>query len=219
VTAQEIKQSFRVADRFGRKSINRWPDLRIGILKTLTSGTVEKIVARLLPVMTVELTEGSDAELRALRSKEQLDLVITRMRDGDAASDRYHLMHEPYRMFVPDDHPLAGIECVCPEDLAGETMIARRNCEILRETSQFFTKHGVRPKFALKSESDDRCMRMVAAGVGITTAPISLAIGGATPLDVAGYDFARTIAILYSGSFSQSKARQEVEAELAGVEF
>lgn len=219
MTAQEIKQSFRVADRFGRKSINRWPDLRIGILKTLSSGTVEKIVARLLPVMTVELTEGSDAELRALRSKEQLDLVITRMRDGDAASDRYHLMHEPYRMFVPDDHPLAGIECVCPEDLAGETMIARRNCEILRETSQFFTKHGVRPKFALKSESDDRCMRMVAAGVGITTAPISLAIEGATPLDVAGYDFARTIAILYSGSFSQSKARQEVEAELAGVEF
>jgi len=50
-------------------------------------------------------------------------------------------------------------------------------------------------------------------------APISLAIEGATPLDVAGYHFARTIAILYSGSFSQSKARQEVEAELAGVEF
>ena len=37
---------------------------------------------------------------------------------------------------------------------------------------------------------------MVAAGVGITTAPMSLAIEGIVPLKVAGYDFRRELALL-----------------------
>src|SRR3546814_16886711 len=96
-------------------------------------------------------------------------------------------------MFIAADHPLAGRIEVGPEELAAETMIARRSCEFLDATSRFFTRHGVRPRFALRSESDERCLRMVAAGIGITTAPVSLAIDGIVPLKVAGYDFRREL--------------------------
>src|SRR3546814_13572376 len=85
-------------------------------------------------------------------------------------------------MFIAADHPLAGRIEVGPEELAAETMIARRSCEFLDATSRFFTRHGVRPRFALRSESAERCLRMVAAGIGITTAPVPLAIDGIVPL-------------------------------------
>src|SRR3546814_2802914 len=75
-------------------------------------------------------------------------------------------------MLIAADHPLAGRGQVTPEELAAETMIARRSCEFLDATSRFFTQHRVRPRFALRSDSDDRCIRMVAAGIGITTAPL-----------------------------------------------
>src|SRR3546814_9297990 len=87
-------------------------------------------------------------------------------------------------------------DLVGPEELAAETMIARRSCEFLDATSRFFTRHGVRPRFALRSESDERCLRMVAAGIGITTAPVSLAIDGIVPLKVAGYDFRRELGLI-----------------------
>jgi hypothetical protein len=37
---------------------------------------------------------------------------------------------------------------------------------------------------------------MVAAGIGITTAPVSLAIDGIVPLKVAGYDFRRELGLI-----------------------
>ncbi|MFX4918185.1 LysR family transcriptional regulator substrate-binding protein, partial [Acinetobacter baumannii] len=72
------------------------------------------------------------------------------------------LWHEPYVMHVSTGHRLAGCRNVPPEELAGEIMIARRSCEILEETSRFFPAAGVRPRFALRSDSDERCMAMVA---------------------------------------------------------
>src|SRR3546814_18897196 len=105
-------------------------------------------------------------------------------------------------MLIAADHPLAGRGQVTPEELAAETMIARRSCEFLDATSRFFTQHRVRPRFALRSDSDDRCIRMVAAGIGITTAPLSLAIEGVVSLRVAGYDFRRPLGLLIAADWA-----------------
>jgi hypothetical protein len=43
---------------------------------------------------------------------------------------------------------------------------------------------------------------MVAAGVGITTAPVSLAIDGIVPLKVAGYDFRRELGLIVDPAWS-----------------
>ena len=127
-------------------------------------------------------------------------------------------------MFVGTGHPLAGQDVVSPEELAPETMIARRSCEFLDATSRFFTRHRVRPRFALRSDSDDRCLRMVAAGVGITTAPVSLAIDGVVAIKVSGYDFRRELGLLIDPAwFAQpemeprlSRARPAIQRAAAG---
>ncbi|PKP95577.1 MAG: LysR family transcriptional regulator, partial [Alphaproteobacteria bacterium HGW-Alphaproteobacteria-13] len=124
-------------------------------------------------------------------------------------SDRHAvpLYEEPFAMFVAAGHPLAGQGEVGPEELAAETMIARRACERLDATSRFFTRHGVRPRFSLRSDSDERCLRMVAAGVGITTAPVSLAIEGVVPLKVSGYDFRRELGLLLGPELAETGSR------------
>jgi DNA-binding transcriptional LysR family regulator len=100
------------------------------------------------------------------------------------------------RLVVPPDHPLAGRAELHPEELGSEVMIARRSCEILGETSRYFTQRGVRPIFALRSPNDDRCMAMVAAGLGITTAPESLAREGVVAVKLADYDYRRAIGLV-----------------------
>jgi DNA-binding transcriptional LysR family regulator len=80
-------------------------------------------------------------------------------------------------------------------------MIARRSCEWLRETSRFFTQRGVRPLFSFKSTNDDRCIVMVKAGIGITTAPASLARDGIVTAKLADYDYQRTIGLLFSSEW------------------
>ena len=212
--ARDIDQNFRKADQFGARTVDQWPDLRIGLIKTLGSGWVEAIVARLAPHYSLEIIEGSDVELRSMASKGRLDAIFTTRRDADTGNGTVSLVREPYRMFVSTEHPLAKREQVEPEDLAGEIMIARRSCEILRETSQFFTRHGVRPRFAMRSENDERCMRMVGSGIGITTAPLSLQIEGTTPIEVAGYEFERTIAMIPSAQLADSPSCDDLKAHV-----
>jgi DNA-binding transcriptional LysR family regulator len=65
----------------------------------------------------------------------------------------------------------------------------------------------VRPRFSLRSDSDERCLRMVAAGVGITTAPVSLAIEGVVPLKVSGYDFRRELGLLLGPELAETGSR------------
>jgi DNA-binding transcriptional LysR family regulator len=66
----------------------------------------------------------------------------------------------------------------------------------------------------LRSDSDERCLRMVAAGVGITTAPVSLAIGGVAPLKVTGYDFRRELGLVFDPAW---RALPAVEPRLSRV--
>jgi DNA-binding transcriptional LysR family regulator len=84
------------------------------------------------------------------------------------------------------------------EELSGETMIARRSCEVLRETSGFFTSRGVRPRFSYRSSNDDRCMAFVRSGVGLTTAPKSHAGPGLVARRLDGYELCRRLGLITS---------------------
>ncbi len=157
-------------------------------------------------------------ELRAAIHGERLNVAIVPLRPGEHEANAVPLYEEPIVMFVAANHPLAGQGEVAPESLAAETMIARRSCEFLDATSRFFTRHRVRPRFALRSESDERCLRMVAAGVGITTAPMSLVIDGIVPIKVSGYDFRREIGLLIDAAWiAQPEIAQRVARTLSAI--
>ena len=194
--ARDLERGFRSADSFGRESDRYAAELKLGIIRSAPAELLQAIAATLRPSFAIELVENSDSELRAALGSGRIHMALVPLRDGERGDHGTPLYAEPLAMFVAADHPLAGRIEVGPEELAAETMIARRSCEFLDATSRFFTRHGVRPRFALRSESDERCLRMVAAGIGITTAPVSLAIEGIVPLKVAGYDFHRELGLI-----------------------
>ncbi|WP_081944766.1 LysR family transcriptional regulator [Sphingopyxis sp. MWB1] len=194
--ARELERGFRSADAFGRDGGDDWPTLKLGAIRSVSGEMLQSLAEKLADDFGIELIEGSDSELRAALGNGRIHAALTLLRPGEAGPQIKPLIAEPYVMLVAAGHRLAGGGEVAPDELAAETMIARRSCELLDVTSRFFTRHGVRPRFALRSESDDRCLRMVAAGVGITTAPLSLAIDGTVAVRVRGYDYSRHLGLL-----------------------
>jgi DNA-binding transcriptional LysR family regulator len=210
--ARDLERGFRAADSFGREEDRGEAGLKLGIIRSAPGELLQSIAATLRPGFAVELIENSDSELRAALGSGRINMALVVLRPGERGPHILPLYEEPLAMFIASGHPLAGRIEVGPEELAAETMIARRSCEYLDATSRFFTRHGVRPRFALRSESDERCLRMVAAGIGITTAPVSLAIDGIVPLKVAGYDFRRELGLIADPAW---RGLPEVEPRLA----
>lgn len=216
--ARDLERGFRAADGFGRTEESDRPVLKLGTIRSLPGELFQAIAALLSRDFALEVSENSDSELRAAIHGERLNVAIVPLRPGEHEANAVPLYEEPIVMFVAANHPLAGQGEVAPESLAAETMIARRSCEFLDATSRFFTRHRVRPRFALRSESDERCLRMVAAGVGITTAPMSLVIDGIVPIKVSGYDFRREIGLLIDAAWiAQPEIAQRVARTLSAI--
>lgn len=193
--ARRAERELRGLDQFDAGPLAaKAPLLRLGTIRAIASGELRVLVAALVADVRIELVEGTDAELRAALDAGRIELALTLLGPNETGAPA--LAAEPYRLLVGETHRLAGQARVAAEDLAGETMIARRSCEILRETSAFFTARGVRPPFALRSDNDARCLALVAAGAGVTTAPASLAGPGVGALALDGYDFTRRIGLI-----------------------
>lgn len=196
--ARQLEQGFRAAEALNTRDDDHWPNLRLGLLRTLPVQMSQTLVRELSGLFGVELVDGSVHDLRTALASGRVDVALTLLRPEDIAEGVPILLAEPYVMLVPEGHGLAGESNVPPAHFASEIMIARRACERLQDTSRFFTRNGVRPRFALKSDDDTLCLRMVAAGLGITTAPVSLGTAGTVPVTIEGYDFHRSVGLLWS---------------------
>lgn len=193
VHARMIEREFGLAERGVSAAPTPAPPLRLGVIASLATRMVAAIAARFAPGR-LTLTEAADADLRRRLVEHRLDAALTALHGAEAGAEV--LLEEGYAMLLPAAHPFAARQMLLPEELAGETMIARRSCEILAETSRFFTARGVRPQFALRSANDDRCLALVAAGAGVTTAPVSLAVPGTIAVPLQGYDYRRRIGLI-----------------------
>jgi DNA-binding transcriptional LysR family regulator len=140
--ARDLERGFRVADSFGAAPAVEWPTLRLGVLRTVANRDLGRIVAALGTHYGIEVIEGTDYDLRAALTGGRIHLALTLLREAEHDLVAHPLWEEAYTMLVPATHPLAGRNHVAPEDLAGEIMIARRSCEILEDTSRFFTGAG-----------------------------------------------------------------------------
>lgn len=212
--ARELEQGFRTADQFCQSQSKEWPELRIGVLQSIGSDLLAKLVGQLSQDYSLELMEGQDSELRSALTNGRVQLAITLLRQNEVGEGALSLIEEPYVMLARHNHALAGKPRVKPEELAAEIMIARRSCEFLEGTSRFFSQRGVRPRFALRSANDDRCMAMVSAGLGITTAPLSFARKDMSILAVEDYIFSRHIGILMDANWQADFTRVQYLLEM-----
>lgn len=146
----------------------------------------------------VEIVEGHERDLRGRLERGRIDAALMILRDGDDRSAGQHLVTEGYSLALGASHPLAGRDVVRAEELAGEAMIVRRHCELLSETSRFFTARGIRPFFASRTTSDDKALAYVRAGLGITVMPDSFRETGVVRAHLNGFDFTRDLGLVFA---------------------
>lgn len=194
--ARAIEREFRAAEAAFAEAPVPLSPLRLGVLPSIATLALSSLARRHAGPQPLTMAEGTDAELRRKLGEGQVDAILTLMRPEDADRPSLPLLEEGYCLLLPEGHALAGASLLDASDVAAETMIARRSCEILGETSRWFTQRGVRPPFFLRSSNDDRCIEMVRVGMGVTTAPQSLARDGVVAVPLADYDFRRTIVLI-----------------------
>jgi DNA-binding transcriptional LysR family regulator len=190
--------------------------LRLGVLNTIPTTTIESLLARHRTSGTgeqLELLDGSERDLAERLDRGRLDVALTVIRPHHTRYRPELLARERYLMVLPLTHPLAGAELVEPEELAGDRMVVRRHCEALPEINRFFTARGVRPRFVLKTTSDHRVLAVVRAGQGVGMMPESFADPQVRMVRVADCDLMRDIGILYAGG--EAKAAVETSTFLA----
>jgi DNA-binding transcriptional LysR family regulator len=144
------------------------------------------------PSERLEIVEGRQSDLPALLGRGRVDAAIGVV-DGAA---RDPLFVEDYGLAMPLSHPLAHRAEVAPEEVAAETMIVRRHCEALAETSRYFTARGVRPFMAARTTHDDRALAYVRAGLGVTVLPRGFQGEGVAVAALTGWGLTRRIGLM-----------------------
>jgi DNA-binding transcriptional LysR family regulator len=175
--------------------------LRLGVLNTIPTATLEALLARHRQAgngEALELLDGSERDLAERLDRGRLDAALTVVRPHHARFQPELLARERYLMVLPQDHPLVGAERIAPEELAGDRMVVRRHCEALPDINRFFTARGVRPRFVLKTTSDQRVLAVVRAGQGVGMMPESFADPAVRMVPVSDFDLTRDIGILYA---------------------
>jgi DNA-binding transcriptional LysR family regulator len=198
--ARRIAQEYEAALR----DVAEAPQLkrvRAGVLSTIPARDLERVVAhhgKHARDEALEILDSTERDIANRLSDGRLDAAITILRPGLDSFAQEKLRTEPYVLFVAADHKLSGLESIEGGELAGETMIVRRQCEGLPEISRYFTNRDVRPSFSLRTLSDDRAMSMVAAGLGVTVAPSSFKRAGLAAVKLLGFDLKRDVGLVFS---------------------
>ncbi len=200
VHARRIAQEYEAALR----EVSEVPQLRrmrAGVLSTIPARDLERVVAHHAKNAggeALEILDSTERDIANRLSDGRLDAAITILRPGLESFAQEKLRTEPYVLFVGADHKLSGVESIEGGELAGETMIVRRQCEGLPEISRYFTTRDVRPFFSLRTLSDDRAMSMVAAGLGVTVAPSSFRRAGLAAVKLTGFELSREVGLVFS---------------------
>lgn len=198
--ARRITQEYEAALR----EVSEAPQLkrlRAGILSTIPARDLERVVSAHTKNSSgeaLEILDSTERDIANRLSDGRLDVAITILRPGLESFAQEELRNEPYVLFVAANHKLSGVEEIEGGELAGETMIVRRQCEGLPEISRYFTNRDVRPSFSLRTLSDDRAMSMVAAGLGVTVAPASFKAPGLSSVNLAGFNLSRDVGLVFS---------------------
>lgn len=175
--------------------------LKLGVLQTLSSGQVSKLLSafrRANPEVAIEVSDGTSERLVKSLQEQKLDTILT-IFDSDAAkfSGRV-LFKEPYVLAVPEHHRFALRSAVKLADLLNEPFIARTRCDKDHELGSLLVSHGMKLRVVYKTDQDDRALALVAAGIGVAFVPAHFSAPAVRQVAVSDMAIMRTIGLLWS---------------------
>jgi len=217
--ARMIEAEFAAAEREVIGTVDGGT-LRLGILSTTPRRWTEHILheRRAFPTGDrIEIVEGTERDLRHRLARGRIDAAVTIVRDDDGDRGRPILI-EGYSLALGTVHPLATRASIRVDELANDPMILRRHCELLAETSRFFTARGIRPFFPARTTGDDKALGYVRAGLGVTVMPDGFRDPGVVRIPLDGFDFTRTIGLVHATHVdAQSASHRQIAAALAAA--
>jgi DNA-binding transcriptional LysR family regulator len=173
--------------------------VRIGVLSSLPATWCEAIAHAVKGATDrVEIVDGRSRDLRSLLSRGRIGAAVTTLLDSDRPDFTEKYLTEPYMLGLAKTHILAEREVISAEELSGETMLVRRDCEALSEVSRHFTSRGIRPFIAARTFSEERAIGYVRAGLGITVLPRCFSQAGLATVALTGFSLTRSIGLVYS---------------------
>ena len=191
--------------------------LRVAVLSTIPAALIEEILTRRPPgAERIELLEGTEREVLSLLDRGRVAAALTAI---NPSTDRFageRLHEEGYGLALPAGHRLAGAGSVEGEALADEVMMVRRHCEVLAQTSRYFTDRGVRPFFSYRGAGDEKVLALVRAGLGITVMPDSYRDPGVARVRLEGFTPRRVIGLCYAGEAARPSAFVQAAREVFG---
>jgi DNA-binding transcriptional LysR family regulator len=176
--------------------------LRLGVISTYPMSQIAdtvKAANRSAEAERLQIVPGNERELLQRLSRGQVDVALTIVRHDSDRFTAEPLFTEHYALAMPSGHPLADKATIAAEDLSDNTMIVRRHCEVLAETSRHFTERGVRPFFAFRGTNDEQVLALVQAGLGLTVMPACYAAKGVVRPLLSGFNMKRAVGFLYAG--------------------
>jgi DNA-binding transcriptional LysR family regulator len=209
--ARRIEAEFVLAER-EVQGTSTTSILRLGVLATIPPDWIERFLEDLRSLGSshrVEIVEGRERELADQLGRGRIDAALTILRPEGERLRRERLFTEGYSLAVATSHPLAERSVIEANEIADNPMIVRRNCELIADTSRFFTARGVRPSFLARTTDEDRAMRYVRAGLGVTIMPDGYRAKGIARPRLAGFDFVREIGLIYAPHSDPARLREE----------
>ncbi|WND02538.1 LysR family transcriptional regulator [Temperatibacter marinus] len=149
------------------KETGRRKLIRIGILITVAEELISQFIGNFAlkhPDYEIEIVDGTERELNNRLDERMIDYALSLPRPGQ--EEDQILMEEGYSFAVQAGSKLAGKAMISPEELVHHNMVVRSRCEVLSETSKYFTSHNIRPRLAYRTRDDSRALAMVSAGIG-----------------------------------------------------
>lgn len=209
--ARKIEQEFLLAER-EVQGASVVTTVRLGVLKTIPPAWIERFLINAAPerpAHRVELVEGRERDLAEQLARGRIDTALTILRPENERLERERLFSEGYSLAVSVDHPLAARDVIDARELADNPMIVRRSCELLAETSRFFTARGVRPSILARTSDEDRALAYVRSGLGITLMPDGYRSHGIARPRLADFECEREIGLIYAPHADRSRMQEQ----------
>ena len=156
-------------------------------------------VRRRFPDMEIQLAAISDEEGPEAVHRDQVDLaIVSRYGNAQEAARpglrEWTLGHDPLRLCVPPDHPLAGAPGCAMTQLADEPWVMCPGTSLGRLVRSLCIAAGFQPKVAATVHDLGSAIGLVGIGWGITIAPELTPSGAPAPvvrLPITGLDTSR----------------------------
>ena len=147
--------------------------LRIGTFQSVGTKVLPEVMGRFLavwPRIDLQLTESSsDDELLRLVERGELDLAFAMLPTLEGPFETVELLHDPYVLVVPADHPLQRGRIA---ELGDLTLIGNRVCRSTALAESELSVRGASVEVAFRSDDNGTVQGLVGSGFGAALVPL-----------------------------------------------